>query len=86
VQRAVDPAESVELALDRELAMVAAAVGLVSTGRSPRVVLAGLRFAEQLMPEVSRLAGAAGVRAVPLWMPRSEGVDIAIEQTEEGVR
>jgi hypothetical protein len=86
VQKSVDPAESVELALDRELAMVAAAVALVSTDRSRRVVLAGLRFAEQLMPEASRLAGEAGVRAVPLWKPRSEGVDIAIEQAEEGVR
>jgi hypothetical protein len=70
---------AVERTLDHELAMVTAAVALVAAGQTRRVVLAGLRFAEALLPDAKRIAGEMGVRAVPVYAPRSEGGDIAIE-------
>ena len=53
---------------------------MVASGGAPRVVVGGLQFGEALIEPARELAGAAGVRVVPLWMPDDAGADIAIER------
>jgi hypothetical protein len=73
-------ADPVSDTIDRELTMIKGAIDLVAAGGSPRVVLAGLNFGEKLLADAQRMAEQAGVAVVPLWTPRSEGADIAIER------
>lgn len=72
-------ADAVATALDHELLIVREAIMMVASGGSPRVVVAGLRFAGALIGPGSRLAEAAGVRLVPLWWADEAGADLAIE-------
>ena len=51
-------------------------------GRSPRVVVAGIHFGDQLIEPAREMATDAGVRLVPLWMPDEAGSDIAIERID----
>lgn len=75
-----DPLDAVVPAVfDHELAMVRAGILLVADGRSRRVVLSNLRFAEALLPEARRLAEASRVRVVPLWTTAEHSRDLAIE-------
>ena len=55
------------------------AIALVARGGSRRVVVANLRYGEQLLGRAERLAQEADVRIVPLWMPDDAGSDIAVE-------
>lgn len=70
--------------MDRELGLVNDAITLVATGAAPRVVVAGLRFGRQLLKPVRRIAGARGVRIVPLWSRDGSAADIAIEAESDG--
>lgn len=73
---ATDPAVRT---IERELELVRGAVDMVASGGAPRVQLAGLRFAGQLLAPSRRMALQAGVRIVPLWHADEAGVDIAVE-------
>ena len=73
-------APSMRRTLDQELALVREAVAMVAAGASPRVIVGGLRFGEQLLEPARGLAAEQGVRIVPLWMPDDAGVDIAVER------
>ena len=72
----------VERTLEYEMTLVREAIGMVASGASPRVVLAGMRFGEELLVPARGLAAEAGVRLVPLWMPDDAGADIAIERID----
>ena len=65
--------------LDQELGLVRDAIVLVARGGAPRVVVANLRYGEQLLDRARLLAREANVRIVPLWMPDDAGTDIAVE-------
>jgi hypothetical protein len=77
----VDPAIST---LDRELDLVRGAITMVAAGRAPRVVLAGLRFGEQLVAPAQEMAAKAGVRIIPLWRTDESGADLAVERGRDG--
>lgn len=62
--------------------LVRDAIGLVAAGGSPRVVVAGLRLADSLLPSVEGMATEAGVRLVPLWGPEEHLTDVAVEAIE----
>ena len=66
--------------LDQELDLVRDAIALVASGRSRRVVVASLRFGEQLIEPARRMASQAGVRIEPLWPADDAGADIAVER------
>jgi hypothetical protein len=69
--------------IERELATIRGAIDLVAGGSSSRVVLGGLRFAEEILPQARAFAAEAGVRIVPLWMADDAGTDLAIERMDD---
>ena len=69
--------------IERELRLVREAIGFVSSGGAPRVVIGGIRFGEALLPAAGQLALQAGVRIVPLWTSDESGIDIAVERNPE---
>lgn len=66
--------------IDQELDLIRDAISLVASGRSRRVVVASLRFGEQLIEPARRMASQAGVRIEPLWTADDAGADIAVER------
>ncbi len=56
----------------------------MKSGSSARVVLAGLRFGEQLLDLARAMTVGSGVRIVPLWGTDEAGVDITVERAAEG--
>jgi hypothetical protein len=75
--------EKTAAAIERELQTVRSAIDLVATGGSRRVVLAGLRFAGQLIRPARRMALGTGTRIVPLWNTDEGGGDLAVERWDE---
>jgi hypothetical protein len=71
-------ARTVEL----ELQLVRDAIELVASGRSRRVVVAGLRLGDAILGQAEVSAREAGVRVVPLWTTDEAGTDIAVERME----
>jgi hypothetical protein len=69
--------------LEHEMTLVREAISMVASGGSPRVVVGGLRFGEDLLAPARDLAAESGVRVVPLWMPDDAGADIAIERIDD---
>ena len=82
---ALDP-DLVRAGLDRERRILSEAILLVSTGGSPRVTVAGLRYAEQVLAASRPLAEARRVRLIPLWTDDEGGADVGIEPLEVGPR
>lgn len=78
-----DPVEPVARTLEREAALVNDAILMVASGRSRRVVVAGIRFGDQLIESANAMAKEAGVRVVPLWTTDEAGADIAIERISD---
>jgi hypothetical protein len=76
-------ASAVPAALEREMAMVREAIALISNGGSPRVVLCGLHFGNELLEPATWMARRAGVRVVPLWTLDETVTDLAIERRAE---
>lgn len=72
-------AQAVPRKLDSELAMIRAAIDLVASGGAPRVVVAGLRFAEPLLTPAREMAAESGVRIVPVWTAAEDSADLAVE-------
>lgn len=72
-------AELVPAVLEREMRMIREAIAFVSSGSSPRVVLANIHFGEQLLDRARRLADDAGVLIVPMWRA-GEGADLMVER------
>jgi hypothetical protein len=65
--------------LERELRIVQEGIALVASGRSRRVVVAGLPDVPAFVDQVRRSATAAGVRVVPLDIVYAGFVDLALE-------
>ena len=65
--------------LERELGLVRAAIEMVASGGSPRVVVAGISFGELLMEPACRLATEAGVRLLTLRRADLHGSDLSVE-------
>ncbi len=63
-----------------EMTIVREAIAMVALGRSRRVVVAGIRFGEELLIPAEAIGTEAGVRLVPLWMPDDAGADVAVER------
>jgi hypothetical protein len=80
---AEDPSRLVtQLAIERELATIRGAIEMVADGSSPRVVLGGLRFAEEILPLARAYAAGLGVRVVPLWTADDAGADLTVERID----
>jgi hypothetical protein len=75
--------EVVPAAFDREFQLVREAIVMVASGRSRRVVLAGIRLGDRLFEPGSRLALEAGVRLARLESADGAGVDLAVERIKE---
>lgn len=56
---------------------------MVACGASPRVVVAGIAFGEEILDAARRLALEAGVRVNPLRNPDGRGADLVIETIRE---
>ena len=69
--------------IERELATIRGAIELVADGSLSRIVLGGLRFAEEILPQARAFAAEVGVRIVPLWMADDAGTDLAIERMDD---
>lgn len=80
MEHVLNPSGSVPAALERELTLIADAIALVRAGGSPRVVVAGLTFADQLLPRATVMASDAGVRLVALWSTDEHLTDLAVER------
>ncbi|HEY6058478.1 MAG TPA: hypothetical protein VIV06_10625 [Candidatus Limnocylindrales bacterium] len=76
-------AEIVPAALEREANLIREAIAVVASGVSPRVVIAGLRLGDALLPVARRMALEAGVRIVPMWPADESGVDMSVERLPE---
>jgi len=76
-------AEIVTAALEREVELIREAIAMVAGGGSPRVIVAGLRLGDALLPSARRMAIEAGVRIVPLWPADETGIDISVERLPE---
>jgi hypothetical protein len=74
--------DTVGRTLDQEMTLLREAITLVARGGSRRVVVAGLRFGDQLLEPARRLGQDRNVRVVPLWMPDDAGADIAVEAVD----
>lgn len=79
-----DPQNAAVATLDRELRLVGDAIAMVARGGSPRVVLGGLRYSEQLLEPARRMASGTPVRIVALWTADEQGLDIAVERDADG--
>lgn len=85
VRPALD-SDQVRVGLDHEIRLVMEAILLVSSGGSPRVTVAGLRYPEQVL-EVSReLAAVRRVRLIARWTDDERGADLAVEPLDAGAR
>jgi hypothetical protein len=72
-------ATAVEDRIERELHLIREAIALVAAGHSARVVLASLRFGEDLIVPAREIADGQGVRVVPLWSIGDSRIGIAVE-------
>jgi hypothetical protein len=75
--------EAVPVTVEHEATLIRDAIALVAVGGSPRVVVAGLRLGDALLPTARRMALEAGVRIVPLWPADETGLDVAVERGPE---
>ena len=77
-----EPKELAARTVELELRLVRDAIGLVASGRSRRVVVAGLRLGDAILGQAEDLAREAGVRVVPLWTTDEASTDMAVERVE----
>jgi hypothetical protein len=77
-----EPRQIAVRVVERELGLVRDAIAFVASGRSRRVVVAGLQVGEAILGEADALGREAGVRIVPLWSTDEAGTDIAVEWIE----
>ena len=69
--------------IDQELELVREAIAMVASGNSPRVVLASLRFGEEILPRAQALAARSGLAATPQWSLDRHHHAIAIERPHD---
>jgi len=67
----------------RESRLVREAIALVASGGAKRVVIAGLRFADEVIDPAEGAAHEIGLRVRALSRAVDEGIDLAIEPIQE---
>ena len=80
--RAPRPDESrdeVRRTIDHEFELIQQAIAMVASGASPRVVVASMRFSDELLDEARAAASRAGVHLTPLWSLDESNRSIAVE-------
>lgn len=80
--RATGPDDSPDLVrrtIDHELELIHEAIAMVASGASPRVVVASMRFSDELLDEARVAASRAGVHLTPLWSLDETNRSIAVE-------
>lgn len=68
--------------LEREVRDVEAAIELVRSGTASRVTLAGLRFAEAVVPRLAEAVKGEGIALDPIWWPEDSGCDITVRRID----
>lgn len=68
--------------IDQELELIRTAIAMVASGGAPRVVVASLRFGDQILPRAQVLASASGLVATPQWTLDRNQHSIAIEHKD----
>ncbi len=63
--------------------MAREAIAMVSSGASRRVILAGIRFGDQILEPARRLGLPAGVRVNPIRSPEGTGSGLIVEPIYE---
>jgi len=71
--------------IERELDLVAVAIGMVAAGGAPGVTLVGLEFGPAVLAGSARLAQKAGVDLEALWQPDDSHCDIRVHRRAEVV-
>lgn len=66
--------------LEHEFNLVREAIDAVASGRFPSVTVAGLRFADELLPRARAIAAGRGLRVRPLFHADEHGADLVVEQ------
>lgn len=79
-----DLGDPIARTLEYEFDLVRGAIALVTAGGAPSVMLASLRFGEQLIGPAQRLGLASGVRVVPIWSGDEGGASISFERMADG--
>jgi hypothetical protein len=75
---------SVAGTLKAESELIHGAIEMVASGRSSRVVVAGLRFGDELLEPSRRQAAERGIEVEPWWTTDEVGgVDLVIERRSE---
>jgi hypothetical protein len=69
--------------LQRESRLVREAIALVASGGARRVVIAGLRFGDDVVDPARTAAGESGLRIRALGRTSGSGIDLSIEATGE---
>jgi len=59
--------------------MAREAIALVASGAAPRVVIAGIRYGNEILDSARRLGLSSGVRVNPLRQPQRESADLVVE-------
>ncbi len=78
------PAARAVTALEVELSIVRAAIGLVASGSAKRVECAGLRFAGQLLEQARSEASAAHIDVVPVWSLDAQPMGLLVAKAADG--
>ena len=60
--------------------MAREAIALVASGVSPRVVIAGIRYGDEILDSARRLGLDMGVRVNPLREPPRDKADLVVER------
>jgi hypothetical protein len=70
--------------LERDLAIVRSAIGLVARHGAPRVLVAGLHSGDELLRAARSVADQAGVRIVAIPGGDAEMLDLEVEDPAHG--
>jgi len=66
--------------LEHELRLVDEAIDAVSTGRFPRITVAGLRFGDEILDLARDRASAHGLIVRPMFHTGEHGADLVVER------
>ena len=68
---------------ERELRMAREAIAMVASGVSPRVVIAGIRYGDEILESARRLGLDAGVRVNTIRQQQRQAADLVVEPIYE---
>ena len=76
-------ARAIQRAEERELRLAREAIAMVASGATPRVVIAGIRYGEEILDAARRLALDSGVRVNPLRQSGTGRAALVVERVYE---